>query len=465
MLELGDIQGNTLVPLGGTVQHFRYLRFSGAASARAWLARVLPHLTSCADLLGSRSTSVRGCVGWSASGLSQVQRDSDGFGDDEFLQGLAARSRFLGDPVDPRTAGAPETWAVGGVDNPVDAVLILAGDDDRSLDRVIADTAGMPGVTTCAEDRCAKLPGGKEHFGYRDPISQPAVRGFVAPGGELLHPPHDPAAPGEARPGQRRLWPGEFVFGYPTQDPVSLDSPGPSNDHGPTWRRNGSLMVIRRLSQDAALYGTFVRDSVARLRRRPGLEHVTDEHLSALLVGRWRDGTPVALSPRSPDPAIAGDPDRVNNFAFAGPAGGGQCPVGAHIRKAYPRDDPNEIETRATVETHRILRRGMTYGAAPGATPGMAFVAIQTSLERQFEFIQRAWLNNAYQMADGDGHDIIAGRQQRTTGTGRKFVLRYTADGEQRTETLSVPDHFTTPDGGGYFFLPALSVLRRWAAA
>jgi len=78
----------------------------------------------------------------------------------------------------------------------------------------------------------AALPGDVEHFGFRDGISQPGVRGRLSarPDHGLTRrylDPSDPRAATFARPGQPLLWPGQFVFGYATElkdDPVT---PGP----------------------------------------------------------------------------------------------------------------------------------------------------------------------------------------------------------------------------------------------
>ena len=74
------------------------------------------------------------------------------------------------------------------------------------------------------------------------------------------------------------------------------------------------------------------------------------------------------------------------------------CPVAAHIRKVYPRGDEKESE----VQRHRLLRRGIPYGEPSLSSPtapvpdtedaayrGLLFLAYQTSIENQFEFLQR----------------------------------------------------------------------------
>src|SRR5437588_50154 len=66
--------------------------------------------------------------------------------------------------------------------------------------------------------------------------------------------------------------------------------------------------------------------------------HGDEELLAAKIVGRWRDGTPLSVSPDRPDAAIASDPARVNDFRYEDDPDGLACPLGAHIRRANPRD-------------------------------------------------------------------------------------------------------------------------------
>ena len=49
-----------------------------------------------------------------------------------------------------------------------------------------------------------------EHFGFQDGISQPGIRGLTRP-----------LRPNQGLPGQDLIWPGEFIYGYPGQDPSS----------------------------------------------------------------------------------------------------------------------------------------------------------------------------------------------------------------------------------------------------
>ncbi|XKK42108.1 Dyp-type peroxidase [Nocardiopsis sp. ARC36] len=473
LLDTNEIQGNILVPFGGPVQHHLYLRLSG--NPRAWLARVAPRVTSTRALMDLRAlgggwTAVG--LSFSASGLRALGRRPDTLLDVAFQDGLAARSPLLGDPVDPDDPGCAGNWPVGGPGAGADALMVLRAADHGTAAAMAAElTAGPDGPAVMHRDLCASLTGRgggeeREHFGYRDPVSQPAVRGVDADTGEPLFPARSLDRPGEARPGQRRLWPGEFVFGHPGQDPVLTDPPGPLVSGGPEWTVNGSLLVVRRYRQDVDAFLAFAEEAAADLARR-GHPGWSADAVSSRLLGRWRDGTPVSLRPEGPDPRVASCPMSVNDFGFTAARGpvddvrGRRVPVGAHIRKAYPRDHETDLETSAAIETHRLLRRGIPY--SDHGERGMVFACYQTSLERQFEFVVRSWLNNPYQQHDGDNHDPIVGRPHRSTGgrTRREFVLRLPSGSSgEALVRLAMPEPFTVPRGGGYFFTPSLSALR-----
>ena len=150
---------------------------------------------------------------------------------------------------------------------------------------------------------------------------------------------------------------------------------------------NGSYLVYRKLHQDVA---AFRKQLAEAAELYPGGE----ELLAAKLVGRWRDGTPLALSPERPDPSIASDrtaQQRVH-LRRRSPRGW-RCPVGAHMRRANPRASlPFEGKL---VNRHRMIRRGIPYGEPlpPGAEDdgrdrGVIFMCLQASIARQFEFVQ-----------------------------------------------------------------------------
>src|SRR5438067_1549343 len=181
-------------------------------------------------------------------------------------------------------------------------------------------------------------------------------------------------APGLARlvPDAALVWPGEFVFGYPRQDPYDPSKPGQVADGGPSWTRNGSLLVFRRYRQDVSRFRDFLASTAHALSGGAG--DVSPDLAAAKLVGRWRSGAPIVRAADADDPELAASDCAANNFAYAtarppippGPPDtcadpwppapadprGVLCPHGGHIRKSYPRDEV------PGAQSHRLLRRG-----------------------------------------------------------------------------------------------------------
>ena len=92
-----------------------------------------------------------------------------------------------------------------------------------------------------------------------------------------------------ANPGMPLVWPGEFVFGYPSSD-RNNGQPVPPAELKPAWLRNGSLLVFRRLRQDVAAFHAFLRAAAASLAATPDFPGMKADWLGAMLVGRWASG-------------------------------------------------------------------------------------------------------------------------------------------------------------------------------
>ena len=229
----------------------------------------------------------------------------------------------------------------------------------------------------------------RDHFGYRDGVSQPGLRGRAsATEGDWITPRENPANPNHGKPGQELVWPGEFVFGYPDQDGRFESSKTVNWMTGcdgfalaPKWAKDGSYLVYRRL-----------RQYVHRFH-----ESVQDDLDGARIVGRWFTGTPIVNAPTANSLA---DANANNNDFFFEEGVVDVCPGNAHIRKVNPR---GEFELRERSK-HRLLRRGITSGkrskstpAAPvndGAERGLLFLAYMTSIKYQFEFVMKSWANH-----------------------------------------------------------------------
>jgi deferrochelatase/peroxidase EfeB len=215
-------------------------------------------------------------------------------------------------------------------------------------------------------------------------------------------------------------------------------------------------MVYRKLAMDVAAFRRFVMEAGKRFPGGPAL-------LAAKIVGRWPDGTPLVVSPEWPDAAVAADPARVNDFSYAADGEGFRCPVGAHIRRANPRDAPGFFGGRLS-NRHRIIRRGRSYGPPlpagilddDGVDRGLVFVCFNASIWRQFETVQALWIDDGDPFGLGPDKDFLAGEPHGTTG-------KMTIQGRPPFFLKPQP-RFVTMRGGEYLFRPSMSALR-WLAS
>jgi deferrochelatase/peroxidase EfeB len=244
----------------------------------------------------------------------------DGF-PPEFRCGMAHRAAPLADD--------PRTWDAELRDLEVLLVIhaqsaaALTDEAGRWQRQVAAHGSGL--ALTHAQD-AALLGEAREHFGFTDGFSQPAIEGAARED-----------VPGQGIAYKRRPWwpwsrlrwraikAGEFVLGYEDEDRGLAPAP-PAPFH-----RNASFMVWRKLHQDVARF----RAQIAGQSQRLGLGH---DFLAAKLVGRWPDGSPLALRPERPDPQLGYDKRRANDFFYGDDARGLRCPRGAHVRRTNPRD-------------------------------------------------------------------------------------------------------------------------------
>src|SRR5258708_26177903 len=73
--------------------------------------------------------------------------------------------------------------------------------------------------------------------------------------------------------------------------------------------RKVSYVVFRKLHQLGALFRQYLKDNSTCPE--------DEELLAAKIMGRWRSGAPLALSPLHDDPDLGVDRHRNNNFLFA----------------------------------------------------------------------------------------------------------------------------------------------------
>jgi deferrochelatase/peroxidase EfeB len=187
------------------------------------------------------------------------------------------------------------------------------------------------------------------------------------------------------------------------------------------------------------------------------------------VIGRWRDGSPLVGHSDTPA-SLASDKRPPNDFAYGVKDPRGlACPLGAHIRRANPRDsqEPGDRDEQSITNRHRLLRRGRTYsyeadGPDSGIRAGLLFIALCADLERQFEFVQRSWLNAT------SFHGLVNERDPLLGGPAGADRAKKPGDAQGGTFTIptavgpvrvpSLQSHVTLR-GGGYFFLPSRSAL------
>jgi Dyp-type peroxidase family len=328
----------------------------------------------------------------------------------------------------------------------------------------------------------------QEHFGFVDGISQPIIAGTRAASGK---------SPEEARISV--VQPGEFVLGYRNERGARVGNSEALRRGSATKSKdltcNGTYLVFRQLEQNVSAFNHVVNEIARSMGKDPSW-------VAARMVGRTKDGEPLI------PPSLDEEKGRRTNFLgrisqwIAGRRGSGadpetkrndflyyfedrfglSCPLGAHIRRANPRDtvigpDP-DLSLRLS-KMHRILRRGRPYGPrlSKGSTAevqdeqcGMLFICLNADIVGQFETIQHSWINygrfgGLYSETDPlmnyPGEDVLLTIQRRPTS---EIVLRSapTSAGTDRARGADF-EQFVTVRGGAYFFLPGIEALKRLA--
>ena len=216
--------------------------------------------------------------------------------------------------------------------------------------------------------------------------------------------------------------------------------------------RNGTYVVFRKLHQRVAAFRQYLKANSSSSEE--------EELLAAKMMGRWRSGAPLALSPTKDDPALGANPQRSNDFLFKEEDPKGlKTPLGSHIRRMNPRDS----EVSGAVRLHRMIRRGTSYGPPlppgvledDGVDRGLAFIFAGTNLRRQFEFVQSEWMNDSSFFGPQGESDPIAGLGGKTG--------QFTIPTQPIRRRLRDLPQFVVTRGGEYFFAPGLRALR-WLA-
>lgn len=386
------------------------------------------------------------------------------------------KRRILGDTEE----SDPDNWLWGSNDKVPDLLLMIYAVDQSTLHQMLGKIEVLPGkcekamrkiakvVTTLNKNgselgrsESAPLPDKKEHFGFRDGISQPKLAGIK-----------------NKKRGDNVVAAGEFILGYKdeydlvpsTPRVYMLDDPLgylPTHSQDPNYRdlgRNGSYMVFRQLKQDVYKFWDYIKAQAT------GKE---DQVLwASKMVGRWPNGCPFSQSIKQPQDLSKMHDD--NNFIFDNDNLGQECPVGSHVRRMNPRHAtfPNSEGHPVTEHTtHRILRRGRSYGkpvvesmsvedlleiknTGDQEERGLNFICFNINIERQFEFVQQSWAMNPKFSGLRNDPDPIIGRPDQDGEA--DFTMQAAP---VRRKIKKVP-RFVSVRAGAYFFLPGIRALK-----
>jgi Dyp-type peroxidase family len=437
MTTLTGLQGNVLDAYATPHALYLFATVADPGAARGWLAGRLDQVTTQHGWEQGKS-AVTFNVAFTHAGLLALGVPAIRLAHLEaFRAGMAARSEQLGDSG----PSAARHWQPGLRDSHL--LVVLTARENERLGQAgveLRDSLAKCGLVVVHEQDAHRPPDGREHFGFEDGFSQPAVAG--ARTGPRV---------GEGTLTRWRRWRhlalGEFVLGNRDEGGQLPPAPlGPLGDEA-------TFMVVRKLAQDVAAFRRYTQTTAAQLGRDPAW-------LGAKMIGRWQNGSSLARHPDAPGPPAAEDPN-ASRFRYGEDPGGHACPLGAHVRRAYPRDGLG-WQGRLT-QRHRLIRRGMGYGAplAAGRTDddgherGLMFVAYQAALERQFEFIQRQWLGDGNALRLGADRDPILA----SDGSRGAMVIQ----GRPPIFIEAIPG-FVRTRGGGYYLLPGIAGLSALAA-
>jgi hypothetical protein len=326
-VEMDDVQG---IVRFGYKHHrqacFMLLRVKEREAARAWLAGV--PVSSARTIEPPPDTALQ--VALSSEGMRALGVAEDivaGFSP-EFVSDMgkdANRARRLGDVG----SNDPGLWQWGTGERAPHVLVMLYALPGR-LD---SWQRSIEAQCDAGFERLACLPtsdmGGVEPFGFVDGISQPELDW------ERRRPVRD-----EDRLAYANLsCLGEFLLGYPNEyggytDRPLLDAQRdargllPRAEDAPDKAdlgRNGSYLVMRQLRQDVHGFWQHVDRQAGG---NPGLR----ERLAGAMVGRTLHGEPLV------ERSNGAPPTDLNAFTYGGDPRGVRCPLGAHVRRANPRN-------------------------------------------------------------------------------------------------------------------------------
>ncbi|MEM9950167.1 MAG: hypothetical protein AAF846_01095 [Chloroflexota bacterium] len=498
-IDKSDVQGFITSGYGHTY-HAAYLfvQLSDVEQAKSWLTDITPQVQTAAswrkDVNGNKIKPeyilniAFSMAGLQALQLSEIVLNSFPL---ELQEGIteAKRGKLLGDVE----SSSPEHWQIGGTKSPEFHFVLmlhagLSPEDETSIKNFterISQGLDSHGMQIVHLEWGSRRRDDKEHFGFKDGISQPKIRGINQYGRD-------------GKPIKVNIVnAGEFILGYKNQYDIHPSVPAVPIEQDPhdilpmlpetgalhkmhngdaplkDLGKHGSYIVYRKLKQDVALFWNFLKAESERLDGHVNANRMV--WLASKFVGRYPNGDPLVASEKE---------GNQNGFVFSHhDPDGMKCPFGSHIRRANPRDVffPTDPQTSLkTVDKHRILRRGRNFGETlfdlsrlnsvsnteqlhillelgdDGAERGIHFFGVNASIQMQFEFIQDSWTNNPHFNAQYQNKDPLIGDHGTSYQHPSYMHIPYEP---VRIRTAPLP-RFTDVLGGAYLFMPSITALR-----
>lgn len=441
---LNSIQGNILKGHGRNHTANIFIKIDGRKTRKAknWITNYsMKHITSALEQIKQSERfrekvktnyqykgEIFSSFNLSASGYKKLGFETTQF-ENSFKKGM--RKANLNDRI--------KDWEKGFLYEEIHAMILLAHSDKASLNKacgkVLDELSDFSKILALDYGDGIQNANGQhiEHFGYADGISQPLfykndIEKYKSRiNGDILS---DPSS-------TLRLVLTKDPFGSQPED-------------------LGSYMVYRKLEQNVQ---DFKKEEIKKAKEL-GLSSIEAERFGAMVVGRFKDGTPVTSSSTNG----LNDFEDLHNFDFQSDDGS-KCPFHSHIRKSHPRNGQR-----------LIARRGITYGnldvdilenptilQSPKEKVGLLFMCFQESISSQFEFMQQSWVNSKFFPTGDNGADPLIGQSEvRKPGkllkNSNKYPLKHGVNHATNFKPISM-SNFVIPRGGEYFFTPSISFL------
>ena len=451
---LDSIQGNILKGHGRLHARYLFLEFDHHPNSRATLGKVLPQVVTSAlkqaeQIALHKSGAAQGPDG---GGFAHFALSSSGYrnlGLQDFGPSPEApyfhagfrnepdateQARYL-IPWDNQNKDVA-CWQKNYRDNSIDALLLLANDDEARLETEVArvkNKLARSGLII-AEERGRKFIQKNhqgfpiEHFGFRDGIATPA----------------------------------KPLLAMVQEKPLMLGRAAVET--------YGTFALYLKFEQDVASFGRAAEQAAAEVARQSARNgyRVTAEDIKALAVGRHRSGVSLVDAPidSSADQKAGRGRSRedIDRFNYSGPGVDGICPVHSHVRKMNVRNPAGP--------DYQLVRRGMLYGGErsdledglrqlpPSEGVGLLFMSYQKSIRDALRLLARA----ADKVA-GRNMDALLARTKSCRDRGGEEGAVESTSGGQLWQILGEEirfemANFVTIRGGEYFFVPSMHFIR-----